>query len=112
MTRVRERRDSPIWDCGLTNTLVVRPGKTPRLDITAIAHQPCLATPVSPARGFLDILAERQTRGGNWYKVQWQASWVHESHLPDIEPVRRDHYLGHGTPWQVIPCSPDLHSKP
>ncbi|KAK3672627.1 hypothetical protein LTR78_007439 [Recurvomyces mirabilis] len=60
-------------------------------------------TPVSPARCFTDIAAEKTTGEGKMYKVIWRESWVHESKLPSLSPVRQHHIQRFGCGWQVHP---------
>ncbi len=60
-----------------------------------------LATPTSPERHFTAILAERQSSTGTQYKVVWRNSWVHQSHLPDVEAIRQAHVAHYGRAWEV-----------
>ncbi|WPH01235.1 Hypothetical protein R9X50_00407200 [Acrodontium crateriforme] len=63
-------------------------------------------TPVSPARCFTRIIAEKQTKHGKMYKVSWHESWVHENTLPNVGPIREDQERRFGHVWDVLPPSP------
>ncbi|KAM0718992.1 hypothetical protein Q7P37_004897 [Cladosporium fusiforme] len=62
-------------------------------------------TPVSPIRQFYKILAEKSSEHGVMYKVLWRESWVHESKMPDIEPIKYAQYMQFGETWDVLPYS-------
>jgi hypothetical protein len=63
-------------------------------------------TPVSPNRQFYRILAEKSSKDGVMFKVVWRESWVHESKMPDIEPIRRAQHAQTGVAWDVLPGTP------
>lgn len=75
---------------------------TPAQALARIHHEP---TPVSPCRQFYQIVAEKPSRNGIMYKVVWRDSWVHESKMPDIEPIRYAQYMQFGEAWDVLPGS-------
>lgn len=60
-------------------------------------------TPVSPNRQFYRILAEKQSKDGVMFKVVWRESWVHESKMPDVEPIRRAQHAQFGVAWDILP---------
>ncbi|KAK0302565.1 hypothetical protein LTR82_017823 [Friedmanniomyces endolithicus] len=59
------------------------------------------ATLTSPEGRFEEIVAERHSHQGKWYKVVWCPSWVHESSLGDIELIRYHHVMSFGRSWEI-----------
>ena len=59
-------------------------------------------TPISPFRQFHRILAERRSDQGALFKVIWRESWVHESKMPDLEPIREAQSMQYGKAWEVL----------
>ncbi|KAK3115495.1 hypothetical protein LTR53_005111 [Teratosphaeriaceae sp. CCFEE 6253] len=53
--------------------------------------------------------AERRSTQGTLYKVVWRDSWVSQSRMPDMEPVRRAHVARYGTAWAVETIDEDLY---
>jgi hypothetical protein len=60
-------------------------------------------TPISPEQQFYRILAEKSSKDSVMFKVVWRESWVHESKMPDIEPIRRAQYAQMGVAWDILP---------
>ena len=82
--------------------------KLPRLNTGHTTFHYETITPVGPSNTFMEILAERSDGDGTWYKVQWRETWMHEGDMPAITPIRQDHHLRHGRPWQVVPPRPTM----
>lgn len=61
-----------------------------------------IPSPIHPDRQYSEVLAEKLTTDGRMFKLQWRASWVHESTVPDIENVRVAHVLRKGRSWDVL----------
>ena len=78
-----------------------RPIASPRvLTPPQIQYNP---TSISPERQFYRILAENPSKDCVMFKVVWRESWVHESKMPDIEPIRRAQYAQTGVAWDILP---------
>ena len=73
---------------------------SPRVLTPQLQYNP---TPISPDRQFYRILAEKPSKDGAMFKVVWRESWVHESKMPDIEPIRRAQYAQTGVAWDILP---------
>jgi hypothetical protein len=59
-------------------------------------------TPISPFRQFHRIVAERRSDQGTLFKVVWRESWVHESKMPDVEPIRQAQSMQYGKAWEIL----------